>query len=408
MGTDYAALIQLTTSLNKLVLITTAPRFEGIETFDAGLRQLLKPGCDFALLGAQLSNAVPVDALVQVQDNIGVHYALFHPGAQPDLLAVVGPYIPENVVPDQSAPAWISQRMVEAYYARICRVPEEKQLFTWLAGYGTLFGLGKAYRRIKVQMPFLDLPHRQPTHTTLAEPGQPISEAMLKAHQGALFDMLNAVSHGNSAGALQAKQRLLRVRPVAAGPQELKSWKKYLNALNGLLRYNAAYSSVGLRKLETIFKGCDAQIEALQNADACDIFLTQMLLWYCDCLGRYVQYNYNTLVQQVIAYINAHLAESLSLRVLAEQFGVNSSYLSGLFRRETQMTLTNFITQQRIYQAEQLLATTEESVSKIGERVGILDTNYFTHLFKRAHGVPPGQYRAGLKNTGEKTRKGEP
>ena len=62
-------------------------------------------------------------------------------------------------------------------------------------------------------------------------------------------------------------------------------------------------------------------------------------------------------------------------------FSVNASYLSSLFRREMDMTLTDYVNGRRIDTALKLLNTTDIPIQDIAYYVGIEDVNYFTRIF---------------------------
>lgn len=392
MPDDYSSLIKLTTVIDKMLLIVTGPRYEGLENFDYGLRHLLNPAFDFSALGRTISKAVECDALLCAEDNLGLHYIIFHPKAEAEVLAIIGPFRLEgNQTKKAEVPAWISKQMLNAFYDRVFCIEDEGLLRQWLLTCCDLFGMDRPYRIVrKKNVSFLKIAEDEEELTTHI----PVfSEYLLQKHQEALFHLLSVVSRGDSAKVLQAKQQLLRIRPMQQELSSLESWKKKLNYLNNILRYTAAYSNVNLTSLNRIYYGYEKQIENIQTMEFCESVMTQMLLWYCDCMGRHVQYDYSALVQQVIDYINAHLSEKLSLGVVATYFSVNPSYLSDLFRRETGVTLTSFVARQRVCQAERLLLTSNEPVAQIAAQVGILDVNYFTHLFKRVNGLPPGQYR---------------
>ncbi|MNP47625.1 HTH-type transcriptional regulator YesS [compost metagenome] len=70
------------------------------------------------------------------------------------------------------------------------------------------------------------------------------------------------------------------------------------------------------------------------------------------------------------------------------------SYLSKLFKQETGLTLTEYITEIRIRKAKQLLRSSPGmKVHKIGAEVGYPDPAYFNKLFKRMVGVTPNEYK---------------
>ncbi len=85
------------------------------------------------------------------------------------------------------------------------------------------------------------------------------------------------------------------------------------------------------------------------------------------------------------------------MKGLAEEFSVSPSYLSGLFRKEVGVTLTDYIHKVRIDHSLILLNTSAFSIQEIAEQVGFLDVNYFTRTFKKYHGISPKKYRDSIQ-----------
>lgn len=205
--------------------------------------------------------------------------------------------------------------------------------------------------------------------------------------------LMQAVRRGQAEEALAAGQQLLCFFPDASAHTARRNTKNELLAVNVLLRKSIEYSGVHPGYIEQLFRQNEKEIECLNRCEACRPLLLHMIEAYCACVGRYSLRDYSPLVQKTLTYIHLHLDAPLTLRALADLFNVNPSYLSDLFKREAGVTLTEYVTARRIHQAEQLLATTEEPIFRVAERVGMLDVNYFTRLFKKATGLPPTQYR---------------
>ena len=73
------------------------------------------------------------------------------------------------------------------------------------------------------------------------------------------------------------------------------------------------------------------------------------------------------------------------------------------FREEglSPKTLRNYITQQRIRIAKQMLADTDMLIRDISSYIGIPDSNYFVKIFKKEVGLTPNAYRK--KHTAQHT-----
>ena len=107
---------------------------------------------------------------------------------------------------------------------------------------------------------------------------------------------------------------------------------------------------------------------------------------------------YSKPIQNIINYISFNLTADLSLNALSEEFMLNSSYLSTLFKKETGVTLTNFVNNKRIEHAIYLLNTTQSAIQDIAAQCGINDVNYFTKLFKKLKNMTPTQYREMIQH----------
>ena len=95
--------------------------------------------------------------------------------------------------------------------------------------------------------------------------------------------------------------------------------------------------------------------------------------------------------------IENDLTQDLSLKAMAEMNNVNPSYFSGLFKKETGQTLTDYVNQKRISYAKHLLKNTNLQVQTVAQHTGILDLHYFCRLFKNITGQTPGEYRKTLR-----------
>ena len=92
-------------------------------------------------------------------------------------------------------------------------------------------------------------------------------------------------------------------------------------------------------------------------------------------------------------YLQEHLAEEISLSVLAEQFHLNPQYISQLFKSEIGVNFLAYLTNIRMEKAKKLLLTTSLSIAEVAEQSGYGDYRVFTKVFKKSEGVTPSQYR---------------
>lgn len=98
-------------------------------------------------------------------------------------------------------------------------------------------------------------------------------------------------------------------------------------------------------------------------------------------------------VEKVKKLIVENLSTELSREELAKQVFMSPDYLTKLFKKETGMSLSDYIIHKRILLARQLLADTDLSMVEIAQRAGFSYSSYFARIFKKKVGKTPQQYR---------------
>ena len=121
-----------------------------------------------------------------------------------------------------------------------------------------------------------------------------------------------------------------------------------------------------------------------------------MVRKYSMLAKNYTYEKYSYLIRNVVNYIDQHIAQDLTLSILAAEFEKNPSYLSNAFKKEVGETLTSYIAKQRIQTSLRYFNTTTMSVAEVAENVGIPDFGYFSKQFKKYVGVSPREYKKML------------
>lgn len=98
-------------------------------------------------------------------------------------------------------------------------------------------------------------------------------------------------------------------------------------------------------------------------------------------------------LDRVLDYIGDNLDEDLSLSALAEIAGMNLFYFARLFKQSTGTSPHQYVLDQRIQRAKQLLRNSPITILEASVRTGFVDQAHFTKVFRRLVGVTPTQYR---------------
>ncbi|KAB0578007.1 response regulator [Fusobacterium naviforme] len=101
----------------------------------------------------------------------------------------------------------------------------------------------------------------------------------------------------------------------------------------------------------------------------------------------------NSLVREAVSYVREHYAEEISSVRMAEHLNISAAYFCRIFKKETGYTFSQYLVNYRIHIAAGMLANFDLRISEVAAQVGIVDSNYFSQLFKRIMGVTPTEYQ---------------
>ncbi len=96
-------------------------------------------------------------------------------------------------------------------------------------------------------------------------------------------------------------------------------------------------------------------------------------------------------LQQAINYIQAHLAEDISLEAIAAELDMSRYYFCRLFKQSTGISPYQYVIQCRIDRAKALLLQGQQSIADVALQVGFTSQSHFTKHFKRLVGATPKQ-----------------
>ncbi len=99
------------------------------------------------------------------------------------------------------------------------------------------------------------------------------------------------------------------------------------------------------------------------------------------------------ITKQAIAYIQDHYNEPITNSHIAQVLGYNPTYLGRIFKKNTGISLHDYIIDLRITAAADVLKNTSLPTGEICRLIGIDDIYHFSKLFKQRIGQTPTQYR---------------
>ncbi|MBQ9796492.1 MAG: glucosamine-6-phosphate deaminase [Clostridia bacterium] len=99
---------------------------------------------------------------------------------------------------------------------------------------------------------------------------------------------------------------------------------------------------------------------------------------------------------EIVTVLHDHLHEQLSAQQIAELCNISLSALKKIFTRYAGMGVSRYFTEMKMrYASEQLQSGMR--VGEVAASLGYFDQNYFSTVFRRVMGAPPGTYRTADK-----------
>lgn len=87
----------------------------------------------------------------------------------------------------------------------------------------------------------------------------------------------------------------------------------------------------------------------------------------------------------------------LCLNLIADKIGMNPVYLGRLFKKMTQMSVSEYINDCRMELAREMLTNNTATIGEIAEQIGIMNKSHFYTLFKKQFGKTPNDFRNSIR-----------
>lgn len=98
-------------------------------------------------------------------------------------------------------------------------------------------------------------------------------------------------------------------------------------------------------------------------------------------------------VQEAKRILGEHFREDISLAELSGLLNLSPTYFSALFKAETSLTVSQYLTSIRIKEAKRLLLMNQDSIAHISAQIGYHDEKYFMRVFKKEVGLTVSEFR---------------
>ena len=150
-------------------------------------------------------------------------------------------------------------------------------------------------------------------------------------------------------------------------------------------------------ELEQAFRLSDFYIQKLDDihtVEGVQSLHDEMVIDYAEKMRRYSRSDTNSKhINACKDYIYSHIKERITIEDLADEFGVSAGYLSRLFKKQTGVSVSAYIREQKIGIAKNLLRFSDYSMIDIANRLSFSSQSHFIQQFRESVGMTPKKYR---------------
>jgi two-component system response regulator YesN len=121
--------------------------------------------------------------------------------------------------------------------------------------------------------------------------------------------------------------------------------------------------------------------------------------WYSDLLDVYAEGIKSRshaidgkYMKDILNYIDVDI-QTATLNSVADKFKISTAHLSRMFKKQTGMNFSDYVTEKRLDHACHLLLTTDMKIAEVVSTMGYQNINYFNKIFKLKYNITPSQYR---------------
>lgn len=279
---------------------------------------------------------------------------------------------------------------------RVCRLSESYLEIPLTVGLGLPCGLDSLSQSTQSARTALEYRVLQGTGRTIY-----IADMEPQNYGQLLFDdqderaLSSAVKLGSEEDIRQAVERVTQ-KLQQMGPDLSQSQLFFLELVTCLLKLTRSGDLTVADVFGAEFTG-SLQITDFASPEELGQWCLERCLRLRELIGGQRSDSAGRTVERAKDFIQEHFAQSeLSVETLCDYLHLSPAYFSTLFKRETGMTFTAYVTQVRMEEAGRLLRQTEEKTYLIAQKIGYEDPNYFSYVFKKHFGLTPTKYRAGM------------
>ena len=209
--------------------------------------------------------------------------------------------------------------------------------------------------------------------------------------------ILDAVSEGDIDKVTRAFSIPLQGKFGVLASDPLRSMQNHVHNLNSLVSRAAIKAGILPEQAYALSDKFFLAAEQCKTIEQCLDLRTMCAQAFATMVRQYREQNQNPrppLVTNAILQVSRALFTTCTVNELAARLNVTPTHLERVFKQSMHIKLSDYITQEKIKQAQELLRDTTESIADIATMLHFASASHFSACFKLKTGLTPRQYRS--------------
>ena len=206
--------------------------------------------------------------------------------------------------------------------------------------------------------------------------------------------IMNFVRHGDTAALKEWLKNAPAVRPGILSSDTLRQLKNTFIVTATLVSRAAIRGGMDVNDALSLSDAYIQKNELLSSVDAIENLQYHMVFDYTEKVEKIRLGKTPTkLLTDIANYVQKHLSEPVDIDALSKAMFISRTHLAVKFKKETGMTLTEFVLKEKIEEGKRLLRYTDKPISAIAAYLGFSSQSHFANVFKKYANSSPNEYR---------------
>lgn len=211
--------------------------------------------------------------------------------------------------------------------------------------------------------------------------------------------IMNFVRHGDTATLKEWLKSAPAVRPGILSSDTLRQLKNTFIVTATLVSRAAIRGGMDVNDALSLSDAYIQKNELLSSVEAIENLQYHMVFDYTEKVEKIRLGKTPTkLLTDIVNYVQKHLSEPVDIAALSKAMFISRTHLAVKFKKETGMTLTEFILKEKIEEGKRLLRYTDKPISAIAAYLGFSSQSHFANVFKKYANSSPNEYRLKHNN----------